>query len=382
MELIYQNPFRILGLPINAKDRQIAKRIGDLAIYTDMGKEIEYNVDHFFPDKPIRTPESIEEAKQKIDQPSNKLFYALFWFWENSNNTIDEVAFEELQNGNVEKAIEFWEKAIENGITAKNRSNHRNLSTLRLGLSTQGGKLHKHTFLNSLSLSGEFLANGHFEEFTSQVLGEQYNVDLLETVSHYVDEIISIAKPHLDKKQKIQKGGKVSTEGITTNELFNQLTDFPTKIGITEKFTSKGIHNIERQIEKCEQTRKNHSGKANKSGLDLYKNTQEDLKQLQSVLSKSDLKYQLIADKLADELVACSIAYFNKYQHASTDPGDAALKLAKYAKTIAVGDDIIDRVNDGIPVLEEYVADKPKRRKLTPVKNDFDFIYKKLRYLQ
>ena len=115
------------------------------------------------------------------------------------------MAFEELQNGNVEKAIEFWEKSIENGITAKNRSNHRNLATLKLGLSTHDGNLNKDTFLNSLSLSGEFLANGHFEEFTSQVLGDQYNVDLLETTSHYVDEIISIAKPHLDKKQKIQQ---------------------------------------------------------------------------------------------------------------------------------------------------------------------------------
>ena len=240
MELIYQNPFRILGLPINAKDREIAKRIGDLAIYTDMGKEIDYKVDHFFPDRPIRSPKSIEEAKQKIDQPSNKLFYALFWFWENSNNTIDEMAFEELQNGHVEKAIEFWEKAIENGITAKNRSNHRNLATLKLGLSTHDGNLNKDTFLNSLSLSGEFLANGHFEEFTSQLLGDQYNVDLLETTSHYVDEIISIAKPHLD----IQNG-------IKTNELIEHFDTYPDTIqnNIIENFIGKHIHGIEKQIE-------------------------------------------------------------------------------------------------------------------------------------
>ena len=382
MELIYQNPFRILGLPINAKDREIVKRIGDLAIYTDMGKEIDYKADHYFPSKPIRTSESIEEAKQKIDQPSNKLFYALFWFWENSNNTIDEMAFEELQNGHVEKAIEFWEKAIENGITAKNRSNHRNLSTLRLGLSTQGGKLQKHTFLNSLSLSGEFLANGHFEEFASQVLGEQYNVDLLETTSHYVDEIISIAKPHLDKKQKVQKSGKVSIMGITTSELFNNLTNFPTDIGITEKFTGQYIHNIEKQISKSESLRIENPKKTNKAGLELYKTTKDDLKQLENIFSKSNLKYQLIADKLAEELIGCSIDYFNELRDTNTDPSNDTLKLLKYAKKIAVSDKTKNRITDNQPTIEAYVKDKPEREKLRPVKAEFDFIYNKLNTIQ
>ena len=72
-----------------------------------MGKPIEYDSDNFFSVKPVRTPESIQEAKQKINLPNDKLFYALFWFWENSSNTVDEMAFDELKNGNHEKAIEF-----------------------------------------------------------------------------------------------------------------------------------------------------------------------------------------------------------------------------------------------------------------------------------
>ena len=111
MDLIFQNPFRVLGLPVTATDREIAKQIGDMAIYADMGKTIEYDSDHFFPIKPTRTTESIQEAKQKIDQPNNKLFHALFWFWENSNNTIDEMAFEELTG---EELIKYF-KGEENG---------------------------------------------------------------------------------------------------------------------------------------------------------------------------------------------------------------------------------------------------------------------------
>ena len=57
MDLIYQNPYRILGLPVTATDREIAKRIGDMSIYAEMGKSIEYNSDNYFPASPIRTTE-------------------------------------------------------------------------------------------------------------------------------------------------------------------------------------------------------------------------------------------------------------------------------------------------------------------------------------
>ncbi|MEK0337717.1 MAG: hypothetical protein QQN41_09830, partial [Nitrosopumilus sp.] len=319
---------------------------------------IEYDCDHFFPVKPVRTTESIEEAKQKIDQPNNKLFYALFWFWENSNNTIDEMAFEELKNGNIEKAIQFWERETEKGITSQNKSNHKNLFTLQLGLSAQNGRLNKNHFLKSLSLLGKFLADSHFEEFTNQVLGVRHSIDIMEIINHYVDEIITIARPHLDKRS-----------GIKTRELIQHFETYPDLIknDILDKFIGKHIYNIERQIEISENKRKDDVSMANKAGFELYKNTQDDLKVLQTVFSKSDLKYQLIADKLADELVSCSIAYFNEYRDTDIDPGNDVLKLANYAKKIAVGDKIKDRINDGIPILEEYVNDKPLRDIIEPL---------------
>ncbi|MBT4207674.1 hypothetical protein HOE22_04950 [Candidatus Woesearchaeota archaeon] len=97
MDIIYQNPFRVLGIPITATDREIAKQINDLAIYAEMNKLVEYDSDNFFSTKPNRTKEHLQEAKQKIEQPNSKIFYSLFWFWENTKNTIDVMAFEELK---------------------------------------------------------------------------------------------------------------------------------------------------------------------------------------------------------------------------------------------------------------------------------------------
>lgn len=371
--LIYQNPFRILGLPVTATDREIVKSISDLSIFTEMGKTKEFDCDHFFPARPHRTSESIANASRKIEQPGNKLFYALFWFWENPANTIDVMAFEELKRGNVDRAIQFWLKETTNGITTKNSSNYKNLAVIYLGLSSENGKLNKTRFMESLGLSGEFLANGHFEQFIKDVVGSRHSIDHLEIVNAYVDEIILLAKPHLDKPN-----------GLKTRELIATFSSYPGDVQnvILDKFVGKHIRNIDRQIKISENRRKNNASEANKAGFELYEKTEEDLKYIKAVLSKSDLKFQLTADKLANEIVQCSICYFNEFCDSNREPGEDALKLSEYAKEIAVGEKTKERIDEGIPILKEYIADKPKRERLSPVKEELDYIYKKIKGLQ
>ncbi|MCP4612969.1 MAG: hypothetical protein GY845_30110 [Planctomycetes bacterium] len=373
MDLIYQNPFRVLGLPVTATDREIVKCISDLSIFTEMGKTKESDCDYYFPIKPYRTAESIYDASQKIERPNNKLFYTLFWFWENPANTIDEMAFEELKNGNVDKAIQFWEKATNNIITTKNNSNHKNLALLYLGLSSGNGKLDKTMFLKSVSLSGNFLANCNFEDFIKHVIGSKHSIDPLEIINSYVDEIISMAKPYLDK-----------TDGLKTKELIKSFSSYPDGIQnvILDKFVGKHILNIKRQIEIAEDGREENVTSANKVGFELFEKTKDDLNYLGTVLSESDLEYQLIADELAGQIIQCSICYFNEFHDGEIDPGDDALKLAKYAKGIAVGESVNKRIDEGIPILTKYVNEKPKRIKLKPVKEEVDYIYERINNLQ
>lgn len=110
MNYIYNNPFRILGLPITASEREIAKQINTLATYAEMGKVKSFETDFQFLPSVERTPQAIEEAKKQIEQSESKLLYSLFWFWK--NNSTDELAFEVLKDGNSEKAISIWEKSI------------------------------------------------------------------------------------------------------------------------------------------------------------------------------------------------------------------------------------------------------------------------------
>jgi hypothetical protein len=110
MNLIDNNPFRILDLPVTASEREISKQLNTLATYAEMGKTKIFGSDFPFLAKPSRTLDSIEEAKKQIEQGENKFFHSLFWFWK--NNSVDELALDVLKEGNIEKAIQLWEKAV------------------------------------------------------------------------------------------------------------------------------------------------------------------------------------------------------------------------------------------------------------------------------
>ena len=108
MNLINNNPYRILGLPITATEREIAKQINTLSIAAEMGKQKKFDTDFSYISLLERTPSLVEEAKKQIEQNENKFFYSLFWYW--IKNSADELAMEVLQEGNTTKAIEILEK--------------------------------------------------------------------------------------------------------------------------------------------------------------------------------------------------------------------------------------------------------------------------------
>ena len=110
MNFINNNPYRILGLPLTASEREIAKQINTLSTYAEMGKKKSLDTDFPFLTPIDRTPHTIEEAKKQIEQSESKLLYSLFWFWK--NNSVDELALEVLKEGNTNKAIGIWEKSV------------------------------------------------------------------------------------------------------------------------------------------------------------------------------------------------------------------------------------------------------------------------------
>ena len=110
MELVLNNPFRVLGLPATATTRDITKRISDLETFAELGKVKSYPHDFLRLGALDRSLEAIKDAARKIEQSEGRLFHSFFWF--RAGDSVDELALESLTAGNVDEAADLWDKQL------------------------------------------------------------------------------------------------------------------------------------------------------------------------------------------------------------------------------------------------------------------------------
>ncbi|MGV0927483.1 MULTISPECIES: tetratricopeptide repeat protein [unclassified Empedobacter] len=332
MDLIQNNPFRVIGVLGNVSAKDLASRNSKIQAFARVGKEISSEFDFPFFSTVERSSSSIEKAFSDIEQNENKVKYSLFWFV--NITSIDNTSIQYLINDNKDKAIEIWEKLIEDReINSKNFSALANLGTLYL-LSNDKEELKK-----GVACKVKLIESVSFTDFVQNVADETFSIDSKKEVQVFADTLIDNLKSKYHTVELIQ--------------LFDYCNG-ETKEYISKKFTEEPIHKIERLVEYTKSKRTKSKRNAFRLGASLYKDVKNDLVLLINLLGNSDLKYKMISDKVAKELLQCSIDYFNEsdQQELETDYLSEAMKLAKIAKSIAVNKITIDRINDNISTLE------------------------------
>ena len=343
LSLIQNNPYRILGIPITSTERELQKQITKSNRFTEVGKTITCDTDYLFLGDFERNSNSITKAAKTIEQPLDKLLYSSFWFL--NSNHIDNLAMESLQKGNFEKALEVWEKVVGDGnISEKKFSNLMNLKTLYLGLSfkSSDGILNKNYLIKGIELSGKFLNNKEFKILSKQIVGDKFVFSIEKIEELFIDKILSDIRPLISK-------------GIDISEITSAVKTFSssTQFKISQKFSSGETNNIESEIQNTEELRKSDASNAFQFGLNLYENTKKDIDSLSKVLGKTDVKFQMIADKLASEILQCAIDYYNKEQDGFTDKVPLkALELCKHAEKLAIGGQLKGRIKDNSIIIQ------------------------------
>jgi hypothetical protein len=335
MNLIKNNPYRTVGLLVGATAKEQTKQISRLKKYIEAEQDPED--DFSFPALGDfhRTIESVEEAASKLNLDNDKINAGLFWFW-NGNPITDEAAFDALKDGKTDNAIEIWRKLIYNSeeemneVSKRNASAFFNLSTLYLieyGIDEE-----------TLQLKLHFLESEFVKEFKSAAADVTYKIEKGELQLNFLNNLVN----HND---------------IDYSELMEAISDidFEGKQDFLKGFIQKPIEQIEQQIETAKNKRKASKANAAKVGQELVDKTANDLLQLKGFVGSKDLKYSSIADKVANEILQCSIDFFNDNQEkdSNSDYTDIAMKLAKQAEILAVGKLTKDRIKDSIETLEE-----------------------------
>ncbi|WP_300979079.1 hypothetical protein [Flavobacterium sp.] len=333
MDIIKNNPYRIIGILSNATAREIQSRKGKITAYAKVGKQITSEFDFPLFDSIVRDQNKIEKAFSAIQQSKEMLENSLFWFL--NTNSFDETAINYLRNGDKEKAIQIWEKVTtEKEVTYKNYSCFNNIGTLKLlGESQEDIK-------EGIEKKIKLIESDSFKNFVHSVAGEAFIIDNQKQVENFINDIIK------------QFQGKYSN--ADTLKLFSNCNGTIQKY-LSQKFTEEPVHNIESQIERTKKKRNENKINAFQFGLMLHENTKADLTLLNSLLGVNDLKYKVIADNLAKEIMQCGIDYFNesKENKSKEEYLENALTLNRIADSIAVGKLTKDRAKDHIATLEE-----------------------------
>ena len=118
MNIVFNNPYRVLGLISPISNKELAKRTNDLQTFVEFGKSPSYDLDISSPVIPIvRGIDNIKDAARHLESDNDKVFYALFWFYK--SDAVDELAFDAIKEGSLERAYDLWDKQIQRSADPK-----------------------------------------------------------------------------------------------------------------------------------------------------------------------------------------------------------------------------------------------------------------------
>ena len=341
MKIIENNPYRILGILVDAGAKERTSQIKRLKQYAEVEQEPPQD-DYSFPvfGKLTRTTDSIAEAESKLNLDHDKMLAALFWFWSGDPIT-DEVTFAALKDGNKLLAMDIWTKrTYTEKVTECNVSAFQNFSTLLLLMND---------YEHGIKLKINLLESDFFTDFVKQTTDKTYKITKKNLQLLFLNQIFS----------EIEKQKAISMEQFIA--IVKELS-FTAKEDFLYSLIQKRVEDIKNEIEIAKTKRKTDKENANNAGKNLYFATREELTVLKNILGTDNVKYASIADKVANEMRQCDIDYHNFFVKVNIDVSEDSVELLNMAKSIAVGCVTIQRIQEDLNKMP-YSYDEVLKRK-------------------
>ncbi len=335
MNILQNNPYRILGVYSNSPTRERLANHNRMKAFLKVGKPISFPLDlPQFLSAINRTEATVADADAKLTLPKDQMLYSQFWFVKMT--PLDDVAFNHLLSGEINKAEEIWKKR-------ESTSSLQNLIVC---------SLMRNDYACTISYAETLYGNAQYlGQLVTAATGTGGNLDAANLAYSFLD---------------------ILCEEIGAANLLSFVTYASWKNHIGEKTVKPLIDSISDAIDVAKKSKGKGPNARLNAGEKLKKDTRNAILQLKKFLSPTDLQYQMIADKLGLEILQCGIDYYN-----DSDEADAALKamnLQKYAKSIVVGQmakdrckenvDILHKIIDNLPPSEVFAEDRTIRKEL------------------
>ena len=320
MNILRNNPYRLLGVYSNSPTKERLANHNRMKAFLKVGKPVSFPLDlPQYLSAIKRTEASVMDAEAQLTLPKDQLLYAQFWFVKATR--LDEVAFNHLFAGEIDKAEEIWQKKD----TASSLQNRIVYALMR--------EDYRRAITCAETLYGNPL---YSNQFISAVLGVDGNADVASLAFRFLD---------------------VLCDEAGANQLLPFIDDDAWKSHVEEKAVKPLVDSIQDAIAIAKKSKGKGAEARLNAGEALRENTKSAFQQLRGFLSATDLQYQMIADKLGLEILQCGIDYFN----GSDEPEAAhkAMDLQKYAQSIVVGQMAKDRCEENVDILQKIIEALP-----------------------
>lgn len=324
MNLITDNPYRILGVFVNTPLKERTSNINRFKAFIKVEKPVETDADFsiVLGQSPNRTLLVIEEANNDLNLPIERLKRTFFWFA--CTNQAEAIAFRHLSSGDINKATSIFEKFS----SWSSLLNYHTLSLMK----------------GELAIAIQALAK--IIDFQKESLFEALN---LETLKINNDDIYKLYIEELSKAYNPLEILKATREILSEGHLLQKIT----LKSVGDRYISK-INNLVAEassIAKTDAISNLHGGQI------LKKQASPILNELREIYGDRASEYMLIADKLALQILQNGICYYN-----NTSDFEAArivMPLFEYSKSIAVGHLAKSRCEDDYKTIKEAYDDLP-----------------------
>ena len=312
LDIIANNPFRILGVWSNAKQADIVRNVSKMKAYLNVGKTIDFPTDmEGLLSSLNRSMQLAQTAQAAINLPNDKIRYALFWFC--NADPIDSTGLSNLASGDSEKANTIFTKKdsysslVNRAVLALIQSDYS------AAISAYSTLIHDSTYLDL---------------FCSSICGETFQISE-DSLSHMLfDELLKEVK---------------------AKALLQLIVNDADKAYVTEAALKEPLSKIATEINKAKSVSGTDAEASLKAGRSLIRNTKANLAEVKSLVGATSIQYTSAADNLAKQILQCGINYFNN----TDDDNDieTALDIQQYALSIAVGKLVKDRCKQNVDIL-------------------------------
>lgn len=368
-DLYRKNPFRILGLPINASLKEINRKQKSIEMSIDLETDLSQSISGILPLEPSPDKHQIKSAVEQIRDPHVRLIYGLFWFWQMNHSKDDGIVL--LHKRKLNEALKCWHQSEGDSntgsIAVHNIALLYHLTALDIeeriikGAATEKEiETCKSHWKSAYTRWHGLIESDSFGNSLIQCLKDIDDVRLTFDVVDNIRCTLPKALLNINAELAVNASSRGDSKEVERHLYLMNSSGFDNKIihEVLRNSTRPVIERINSLCSPVTEKAKMTPGDANKIVRDLLSEIKSLIRTL-DLLTPDDSSFkEKCHDDVAATLRGCIVTYGNE-----TADWKECLDLSREAANIAMGKSIKDRINDDIVFLDRNLRIEEEQHK-------------------